>query len=123
MRANPEMLVFLEAVEKDSEQARAEFLQQACGADPALREGVEALLKAHALSDSPLDHTPEGLEAIRSVIQSADEGREDATSNDLSLSCAPGTIIGRYKIMEQIGEGAVGLVFVAAQQRPVQRLV
>ena len=47
----------------------------------------------------------------------------DATEDHEAITERPGTVIGPYKLMEQIGEGGMGLVFVAEQQRPVRRKV
>src|SRR5262249_37604890 len=85
---------------------RAAFLDRACGHDQALRAEVEALLRAQDRSGDVLD-LPENSPAAAVL-----PARE-----------APGTVIGLYKLMEQIGEGGMGLVFVAEQQRPVRRKV
>ena len=83
------------------------WLDNACGGDARLRDRVEALLRAHVQTNSLLDR--EGAVLPETAAGSPREG--------------PGTIIGPYKLMEQIGEGGMGLVFVAQQQRPVRRKV
>ncbi len=73
-----------------------------------LRREIEALLRAHDASDGFLRDQP---------------SRPPATVDSEPISERPGTVIGPYKLMEQIGEGGMGLVFVAEQQHPVRRKV
>ena len=100
--------IFADAVAKDDPDVRAAYLDEACGADAALRARVEGLLAAHDDPDNFLQ-PPDGL--------------QEGTVGRLAISEAPGTQIGPYKLMEQIGEGGFGLVFVAEQERPVRRKV
>ncbi len=102
----PEESIFAQALEIGPAAERAAFLDRACGDNPSLRAGVEALLHAHERSGDLLD-LPEKL----------------AATLDEPLTERPGTVIGPYKLMEQIGEGGMGLVFVAEQQQPVRRKV
>jgi serine/threonine protein kinase/Flp pilus assembly protein TadD len=99
--------IFLAAVESHGPELWSAYLDQACAGDQTLREQVEVLLRAHAGSDSLLDHSaPLALATI-----------------DEPITERPGTVIGPYKLMEQIGEGGMGLIFVAEQQQPVRRKV
>jgi serine/threonine protein kinase len=103
----PEESIFLQALEIRSAGERAAYLDRACGANRDLRAAVEALLRAHDKSGDLLD-LPEKLVA---------------TVDEQPLTEGPGTVIGPYKLMEQIGEGGMGLVFVAEQQQPIRRRV
>ena len=100
--------IFAEAVENHPPDQWDTFLDAACGEDLPLRRRVELLLKAHQGEDSFLDR--------------GDEGR-DPSPLDPSLIEKPGTQIGPYKLREQIGEGGMGVVYVAEQMEPVKRKV
>jgi serine/threonine protein kinase len=104
--ANPEQSIFLAALELPTPAERAAYLKGACGADPALLANVQELLAAHENGDGFLDHPP-----------------PNATVDEQPVTERPGTAIGPYKLKEQIGEGGMGLVFVAEQQEPVRRKV
>ena len=100
--------VFLAAVEHHAPDQWDAYLGEACAGDEELRRQVAMLLKAHAQEGSLPGRAALGL---------------DRTGAYQPLSERPGTIIGPYKLMEQIGEGGMGLVFVAEQQHPVRRKV
>ena len=100
--------VFLLAVETTDAAARAQILERECGADAELRQRVEALLAAHDASGGFLDRPPP------SPVSTVDE---------LPLREGPGGHIGPYKLLQQIGEGGMGVVFLAEQLEPVQRKV
>jgi serine/threonine protein kinase len=99
--------IFLLAAEQPAGGARQAFLAEACGDDAALRRHVEMLLAANDQAGSFLE---KGALAT------------DATVNQGALQC-PGTTIGPYKLLEQIGGGGMGTVYMAEQTRPVQRKV
>jgi serine/threonine protein kinase len=99
--------IFKAAVKLGPEQ-RVAYLDQACGPNQELRREVESLLRAHDASSSFLQDPPSPPQATRDYEPIAER---------------PGTVIGPYKLMEQIGEGGMGLVFVAEQQHPVRRKV
>jgi WD40 repeat protein/serine/threonine protein kinase len=86
---------------------RSAYLDQACAGDAALKIQIEGLLEMHGQVGS-------FLEAPAAVWEA---------TVDEPICERPGTVIGPYKLMEQIGEGGMGLVFVAEQQQPVRRKV
>ena len=88
-------------------EARCLFIETACGEDRVLQERVEALLRVN-------DEQGTFLESPAASIQ----GAINATRSE-----GIGTLIGPYKLIEQIGEGGFGVVFKAEQQHPIRRKV
>src|SRR5882724_8853649 len=109
LQPNQEETIVEAALALPSEQRRA-FLDQACADDANLRQLVEALLHAH-----------KQLAALRH--------QETATSPKPTMVVTlpptekPGDRIGRYKLLQQIGEGGCGIVYMAEQEEPVKRRV
>jgi serine/threonine protein kinase/tetratricopeptide (TPR) repeat protein len=110
--------VFLAALERAADE-RGAFLDDACAGDAELRQRVDRLLQAH---DRP-DSVPQALAAPIPTVDPAPHEGEDSASGLVAAVERPGAVIGPYKLMEQIGEGGMGLVFVAEQQQPVRRKV
>jgi tetratricopeptide (TPR) repeat protein len=104
VNANPKKArdVFLAASKLPAEEREA-YLQQACGEDQDLHQRIFVLLQAQA------------------EIGSFHEA--PALTVDQPISESPGTVIGPYKLLEPIGEGGMGAVWMAQQQEPVKRLV
>jgi ELWxxDGT repeat protein len=98
--------LFLAALEQAPDQWPA-FLDEACGGNTGVRARVGDLLRAH--------------QAMGSIHAGGGSGA--APTVDLAPAERPGTVLGPYKLSEEIGEGGFGVVFMAEQTQPVRRRV
>ena len=106
-----EQAIFTAALEMESPGQRAAYLDRACAGNADLRRQVEELLGAHGRAGSYLDNA---AAAWKAHLPSADQQ---------PMAERPGTVIGPYKLLEPIGEGGFGVVFLADQTQPVRRQV
>src|SRR5688572_28984982 len=108
--------IFAEALHEPDPARRAAYVATACGEDLALRNRIEALLRAHDEAGTFMRQPA----AMPTVPESSGPG--PAALRD-ALPEGPGTVIGHYKLLQRIGEGGFGTVWMADQERPVRRRV
>ena len=102
---NREREIFEAALDIASAEGRLGYLKGACGQDAALLARVQALLHAHEAPESFLPEQPKEGATVSIVTEKA------------------GDRIGRYKLLQQIGEGGCGVVYMAEQEQPIRRRV
>jgi serine/threonine protein kinase/WD40 repeat protein len=100
--------IFLAALDKASPQERAAYVDGTCEGDSKLLRRVRELLVFHEGPQGPLDAPPPGLRGTAGLPPMSEE---------------PGMVIGPYKLLQQIGEGGMGTVYMAEQTEPVRRKV
>ncbi len=113
MTADPNRLesIFADALAKAPTE-RAAYLAEACAGDADLRSRVEALLHAHDDAGSFLNQPV----AAAGITTDQPAGQWLNRDDGPALTEGPGTRIGPYKLLQQIGEGGMGVVYMAEQE-------
>ena len=120
MKTKPQEETLFDAARNlTSPTARQAFLDQACADDPELRMKIEALLAAEQDAESFFNDVATGIVVPAAVSHAG----LPATDVEIDISEIPGTHIGRYKLLQRIGEGGGGVVYMAEQEEPVRRRV
>ena len=105
---NNEEAIFKAAVKLKTPAEREAYLENACGNDSELLARVTSLLEVSGSENSILD-----------VLIAEPE----VTPDDHPIAEGPGTVIGRYKLLEKIGEGGMAVVYMAEQGKPIRRKI
>src|SRR5262245_12993698 len=100
--------LFIQALQIHDPARRLEMIREAACGDDALSQGVESLLRAYAQAGDFLEASPAACGAMPDLTE---------------LSESLGAMIGPYKPREVLGEGGMGIVYVAEQERPIRRRV
>src|SRR5271165_7156167 len=111
--------IFDEAAEIDDPEARGAYLDRACAGDLELRRRVDALLQAYDSAGSFLQKPAAEAE----IAQVFSPGNPPPGTTPRPIAEGPGTRIGAYKLLHEIGGGGMGTVYMAEQDKPVRRRV
>ena len=109
--------IYFALLDLDTPHERADFIERECHGHAGLQSAVVDLLEAHEANGSFLESPLDGL------LEERHDPAVAATMAMQKVTEQPGSRIGRYKLLQQIGEGGFGVVYMAEQEKPVRRKV
>src|SRR5437763_8595544 len=119
--------LFIAALQQDDPAERSAYLGQACGGDATLRQRIEHLLDLHNQAGSFLSpsaaHSPAATATHALPGQDNGANPQPTASYDPPADQAGAVIAGKYKLLQEIGAGGMGVVYMAEQEKPVRRRV
>src|SRR5579863_2869181 len=121
LNGSVEQRLFFRALEKPAGKERAAFLDGACGGNRELRQRLEALLQKFEALGTFLEQPAVSMPDSRQQVATIKVSGETLAMGPLTEKA--GDRIGRYKLLQPIGEGGCGAVYMAEQEEPVRRRV
>ena len=117
--------IFCGALEVSDAAGREVFLDEVCAGDTAARAAVEQLLAVHAKAEQFFQESGPAVAPARAALQAfaRDQNIGEGHGAEAALDDAEGQQIGPYKVLQKIGEGGCGMVYMAEQEQPVRRRV
>ncbi|MEM7316516.1 MAG: serine/threonine-protein kinase, partial [Planctomycetota bacterium] len=115
-----ETTIFAQAILQPDRASLEAFLDEVCQGDESLRKRMESLVAAHK---NPLSFLTPDEQQTFATGSAGDHVDQPATKDWSSAQPMTGKSIGPYKLLQQIGEGGMGVVFMAEQSHPVRRRV
>ena len=105
-----------ETLQLKSEADRKAYIENVCASNRDLQQKVEDMLEAH-------QRAAEFFDGATSILNSLKVEKEETEIAEIDLAERPGSVIDRYKLLEKIGEGGMGVVYMAEQTEPLVRKV